>query len=98
MYEQVFDPVSDSLGLSSIFAALPLITLFVLLAGFRVTAWDLGADRARGGLPGLDPRLRRARRAVARQGGRHLPPSTVLVRGDDARDVPHRVPAVDRGA
>ena len=26
MYEQVFDPVSDSLGLSSIFAALPLIT------------------------------------------------------------------------
>ena len=35
MYKQVFDPVSDSLGLSSIFAALPLITLFVLLGGLR---------------------------------------------------------------
>ena len=42
MYEQVFDPVSNSLGLSSIFAALPLITLFVLLGGFRVTAWISG--------------------------------------------------------
>ncbi len=42
MYEQVFDPVSNSLGLSSIFAALPLITLFVLLGGFRVTAWIAG--------------------------------------------------------
>ena len=42
MYEQLFDPVSNSLGLSSIFAALPLITLFVLLGGFRVTAWISG--------------------------------------------------------
>jgi lactate permease len=42
MYQQVFDPVSDSLGLSSIFAALPLITLFVLLGGLRVTAWIAG--------------------------------------------------------
>ena len=42
MYEQVFDPVSDSLGASSIFAALPLITLFVLLGGFRITAWISG--------------------------------------------------------
>jgi lactate permease len=42
MYEQVFDPISDSLGLSSIFAALPLITLFVLLGGFRITAWISG--------------------------------------------------------
>jgi len=42
MYEQVFDPVSDSLGLSSIFAALPLLTLFVLLGGLRVTAWISG--------------------------------------------------------
>jgi lactate permease len=31
MYQQVFDPVSDSLGLSAIFAVLPLLTLFVLL-------------------------------------------------------------------
>jgi len=42
MYEQVFDPISDSLGISSIFAALPLITLFVLLGGFRITAWISG--------------------------------------------------------
>ena len=42
MYEQVFDPVSNSLGVSAIFAALPLITLFVLLGGFRVTAWISG--------------------------------------------------------
>jgi lactate permease len=42
MYEQVFDPVSHSLGLSAIFAALPLITLFVMLGGFRITAWISG--------------------------------------------------------
>ena len=42
MYEQVFDPVSDSLGASAIFAALPLITLFILLGGFRLTAWISG--------------------------------------------------------
>ncbi len=42
MYEQVFDPVSNSLGASAIFAALPLIALFVLLGGFRVTAWLAG--------------------------------------------------------
>jgi lactate permease len=42
VYEQVFDPVSDSLGASAIFAALPLITLFILLGGFRITAWISG--------------------------------------------------------
>ena len=42
MYEQVFDPVSNSLGVSTIFAALPLISLFVLLGVFRVTAWLSG--------------------------------------------------------
>ncbi len=35
MYQQVFDPVTDSLAFSSLFAALPLITLFVLLGGLR---------------------------------------------------------------
>jgi lactate permease len=34
-YTQVFDPVSNSLFASSIFAALPLITLFVTLGGLR---------------------------------------------------------------
>ncbi len=38
MYTQDFDPVSSSLGLSSIFAALPLVTLFVLLGGLRLKA------------------------------------------------------------
>src|SRR5215211_5003055 len=38
MYHQDLNPVSDSLGLSSIFAALPLITLFVLLGGVRMKA------------------------------------------------------------
>ena len=38
MYTQVFDPVSDSLGLSSIFAVLPVLTLFILLGGLRLAA------------------------------------------------------------
>jgi lactate permease len=39
MYHQVLDPVSGSLGLSAIFAALPLVVLFLLLGVLRVTAW-----------------------------------------------------------
>ncbi len=38
MYTQDFDPVSSSLGLSSIFAVLPILALFVLLGGFRLAA------------------------------------------------------------
>ncbi len=38
-YQQVTDPISHSLGLSSIFAALPLVVLFVLLGVLRVRAW-----------------------------------------------------------
>ena len=38
MYHQVYDPVGNSLGLSSIFAVLPLVTLFVLLGGLRLRA------------------------------------------------------------
>ena len=38
MYTQDFDPVSDSLGLTSIFAVLPLVTLFVLLGGVKMKA------------------------------------------------------------
>ena len=38
MYTQDFDPVSDSLGLTAIFAALPVLTLFVLLGGLRMKA------------------------------------------------------------
>jgi lactate permease len=42
VYKQVYDPVSDSLGLSAIFAVLPLLTLFVLLGGLRLKAWWAG--------------------------------------------------------
>ena len=42
MYEQILDPVGDSFGLSSIFAALPIVTLFVLLGVLKVRAWVAG--------------------------------------------------------
>src|SRR4051794_12220723 len=38
VYKQVYDPVSGSLGLTTIFAVLPLVTLFVLLGGLRLRA------------------------------------------------------------
>jgi lactate permease len=38
VYTQDFDPVSSSLGLTAIFAALPLVTLFILLGGVRMKA------------------------------------------------------------
>jgi lactate permease len=39
MYQQVHDPVAGSLGLSTLCALLPLLTLFVLLAGLRMRAY-----------------------------------------------------------
>ena len=39
MYKQVLDPVADSLGWSSLVAAIPLLLLFVLLGVLRITAW-----------------------------------------------------------
>jgi lactate permease len=38
VYTQDFNPVSDSLGLTAIFAALPILTLFVLLGGLKLKA------------------------------------------------------------
>ena len=38
MYTQDFNPVSDSLGLTAIFAVLPILTLFVLLGGLKMKA------------------------------------------------------------
>ncbi|MEO8750510.1 MAG: L-lactate permease [Allobranchiibius sp.] len=38
MYDQIYDPIRHSLGLSTIFAVLPLLTVFVLLAVFKVRA------------------------------------------------------------
>jgi hypothetical protein len=38
MYRQALDPVSHSLGVTSIFAGLPLVALFLLLGVFRLKA------------------------------------------------------------
>ena len=38
-YQQVFDPVAGSPAWSALFAALPLVTLFVLLGALRWKAW-----------------------------------------------------------
>ena len=38
MYRQVLDPVGDSLFLSSLFALIPIVALFVLLGGLRMAA------------------------------------------------------------
>src|SRR5215207_1826536 len=38
VYKQVLDPVGDSLFLSSLFALIPIVTLFVLLGGLRLAA------------------------------------------------------------
>ncbi|MDT7762088.1 MAG: lactate permease [Mycobacterium sp.] len=39
MYQQILDPVAHSLAWSSLVAALPLLSLFVMLGVVRVTAW-----------------------------------------------------------
>jgi lactate permease len=38
VYTQDFNPVSDSLGLTAIFAVLPILTLFILLGGLKLKA------------------------------------------------------------
>ena len=47
MYQQVYDPVSNSLGFRSIFAAIPLLTLFVLLGGLKMKAHWAASSRSR---------------------------------------------------
>ena len=39
VYQQVLDPVANSLAWSSLIAAIPLLLLFLLLGVLRVTAW-----------------------------------------------------------
>ncbi|MBO2450682.1 L-lactate permease [Actinomadura barringtoniae] len=39
MYKQVLDPIADSLGWSSLVAAIPLAVLFILLGVVRMRAW-----------------------------------------------------------
>ena len=42
MFQQVANPVGGSLALSALVAALPLLTLFVLLGALRWKAWQAG--------------------------------------------------------
>ena len=42
MFEQVTNPVAGSLALSALVAAIPLLTLFVLLGALKVKAWLAG--------------------------------------------------------
>ena len=42
MFQQDLQPVSDSLALSALCGALPLLALFVLLGGLRLRAWVAG--------------------------------------------------------
>jgi lactate permease len=39
VYRQVYDPLAHSLGISSLVAVLPLLTLFVMLGVLRIRAW-----------------------------------------------------------
>ncbi|MCC3268683.1 L-lactate permease [Arthrobacter gengyunqii] len=41
-FQQPLDPIADSLGLSALLAALPLLLLFVLLGVFRMKAYQAG--------------------------------------------------------
>ena len=38
LYEQIYEPVAGSLVLSTVVAAIPILVLFVLLAGLRIAA------------------------------------------------------------
>ena len=38
MYEQVYEPIAGNLALSTLVAVIPILVLFVLLAGLRVAA------------------------------------------------------------
>ena len=38
MYEQVYEPIAGNLALSTLVAVIPILVLFVLLAGLRLAA------------------------------------------------------------
>jgi lactate permease len=38
MYEQIYEPIANNLALSALVAAIPILVLFVLLAGIRIAA------------------------------------------------------------
>jgi hypothetical protein len=45
VYEQIYKPVAGNLLFSTLVAAIPIIVLFVLLAGLRVAASELRLSR-----------------------------------------------------
>jgi hypothetical protein len=45
VYEQIYEPVAGNLLFSTLVAAIPIIVLFVLLAGLRVAASGLRLSR-----------------------------------------------------
>jgi L-lactate permease len=38
MYQQIYDPITNNLVLSAVVVLIPIIVLFVLLAGIRMAA------------------------------------------------------------
>jgi lactate permease len=42
MWDQVYRPVADNLGVSAVGAALPIFVLFLSLCVFRLSAWKSG--------------------------------------------------------
>ena len=91
MFQQVANPVGGSLALSAIIAALPLLTLFVLLGALKWKAWQAGhrlvGRRAGSG----DLRLRHAGRsgpAGCHRGGGVRPVPDHLDRADRHLDLP----------
>ena len=46
MYKQVLDPVGNSLFVSSLFALIPLATLFILLGGLKMKAHIAALSKA----------------------------------------------------
>ena len=81
MYTQDFNPVSDSLGLTAIFAVLPILTLFVLLGGLKLKAQWAALIALAVAMAGRDDRLRHARR----------PDRAVGARGRGVRPLPDHV-------
>ena len=75
MYQQVLDPVGDSLFLSALVAMIPLATLFVLLGGLKLRAHfaGLGARWSRSWSPSPSTGCRSARRWRPRRGRRVRP-------------------------
>ena len=74
MFQQDSEPVGDSLALSALCAAIPLLTLFVLLGGLQVRAWLAGLISLGGRARGRGRAVRDAGRAGAAAPPPRAPP------------------------